>query len=289
MKVLITGSEGKLGTMIIKQLQKKQYEVVGLDMVSQRSGRDYRFYQGSLPDDALLDKAMEGIDVVIHLAGIPIENYQWNDILTANVMGTMGVMLSAQKHGVRRFVLASSICAYGFMCWSKRTTPKYFPIDEKFPLSPDFPYGLSKEFDERLCQAFSSRFDMETVSLRLAAIWFQEFPEYTRPFMECLKDPGAGADQLWSYVDAQDAAQAFELAVSSPLPRKDCVYNIGAENILGQVPAMELVRKYYGDVAEIKNPVQYQENPFTALFSIGKAKKELGYAPKHDWREYDSL
>lgn len=39
--------------------------------------------------------------------------------------------------------------------------------------------------------------------------------------------------------------------------------------------AFELEEQYYGDVADIKNPVQYQENPFTALFGIGKAKMEL--------------
>lgn len=54
-----------------------------------------------------------------------------------------------------------------------------------------------------------------------------------------------------------------------------CILSILTIIIPLKAQAFELEEQYYGDVADIKSPVQYQENPFTALFGIGKAKMEL--------------
>jgi UDP-glucose 4-epimerase len=115
---------------------------------------------GDVRDEALARRATEGVDVVVHLAGNTGVASSIADPLhdcTTNVIGTLLYLEGCRRHGVRRFVLASSGAPVG------DCTP---PLHEEVPAHPVSPYGASKLAGEAYCSAYKRSFGIETVALR---------------------------------------------------------------------------------------------------------------------------
>ena len=91
--------------------------------------------QGAVRDKAAVDRAMAGVQVVVHTAAaLPL--YTKRDILTTDVDGTRNVLQSAHEHGVERFIHISSTAVYG--------VPDHHPIKEDDPLQGVGVYGQAK-------------------------------------------------------------------------------------------------------------------------------------------------
>ena len=158
-RILITGASGMGATGIRPLLRKAGYRLVLLDVAEVPDLRDGEvFHRASITDSRALDRALDGVDLVVHLGGFSRET-EWANILQTNIDGTQKVLEAAHHAGVRRVLLASSMHAIGF--WPANT-----PTNGLSP-RPDTYYGVSKIAAEALGSVFADRFGMTIVSARI--------------------------------------------------------------------------------------------------------------------------
>ncbi|MHB9038212.1 MAG: SDR family oxidoreductase [Armatimonadota bacterium] len=165
---MVTGGAGFIGSHITELLLNEGHEVVVFDNFS--TGREVNIQpfanrievvRGDIRDANALDGAMVGVDYVIHHAAEvsaikSVEEPLWaNEV---NVTGTLNVLESAKRNGVKRMVLASSSAIYG-------DTGKQPQSEANLP-SPLSPYGATKICGEHYCTVFNEIYGVETVRLR---------------------------------------------------------------------------------------------------------------------------
>ena len=165
---LVTGGAGFIGSHIAAALIAGGARVRVLDDLStghreniEEIGGDLDFIEGSVADEALLNKILDGVEVVFHEAAIPsvprsVEAPKQTHV--ASVDGTFSLLLAARDKRVRRVVYAASSSAYG----DQPTLPK----SEQMLPDPLSPYAVAKLVGEYYCQVFTRVYGLETVSLR---------------------------------------------------------------------------------------------------------------------------
>jgi nucleoside-diphosphate-sugar epimerase len=174
-------------------------------------------------------------------------------------------------------------------------------MDEQHPTRPQDLYGTSKLIGDNLAWMYAKRTGTSFICLRMATIWFKSEqgidPSTQMIINSYVRDPAAVLaipetekrrfamrDISWQYVDARDVAQAFRLC----LEKKDIkygIYNIGAEDTPSSWDSLRLAQFLYPEVS-FRNPLIFLLDKKKALWDISKARKELGYKPKHNWKEY---
>jgi nucleoside-diphosphate-sugar epimerase len=165
---LVTGGAGFIGSHIASALLAQGARVRVLDDLStghreniDEIGGDVDFINGSVADEDLLAKVLDGVELVFHEAAIPsvprsVEAPKQTHI--ASVDGTFSLLAVARDKGVRRVVYAASSSAYG----DQPTLPK----SEQMLPDPLSPYAVAKLVGEYYCQVFTRCYGLETVSLR---------------------------------------------------------------------------------------------------------------------------
>ncbi len=136
--ILVTGAAGHIGNVLVRELTSEGRRVCALILpgedISSLDGLDIELAEGNVLDPLSLDKAMEGVDIVFHLAGVISIMPGHNELMRkVNVDGTKNVLRAAKKAGVARLVYTSSIHALS-RNWKGR-------IDERVPFDPDNPVG----------------------------------------------------------------------------------------------------------------------------------------------------
>lgn len=168
MRVLVTGGAGFIGSHLVEGLIAEGVDVRVFDDFSAGKmtnlaavrGR-IEVYKGDVRDMAAVRRAVEGVNVVFHLAALGSVPRSVKDPVTSNavnVNGTLGVLVASREAGVRRVVYASSSSVYG-------DTPA-LPKHESFPTVPVSPYGVSKLAGELYCRSFWQVYGLKTFSLR---------------------------------------------------------------------------------------------------------------------------
>lgn len=167
-KYLVTGGAGFIGSNIVEELVHRKEDVRVLDsfITGKRENLSpfigkIEVIEGDIRDKAILQKAMNGVDFVIHQAALRSVPKSVDDPFTTNdinVFGTLNLLMAAKNAGVKRVVYASSSSAYG--------DTKKFPQKESDLASPISPYGVSKLAAENYCITFAKTYGLETVSLR---------------------------------------------------------------------------------------------------------------------------
>ncbi|MGF6853410.1 NAD-dependent epimerase/dehydratase family protein [Paraburkholderia sp. CI3] len=165
-RLLLTGAAGNLG----KQLRPALAQWADIVRVSDIAalGEVAAHEEAAvvnLADEAAVHALLEGVDAVVHLGGISVEA-PFEDLLEANIRGLYNVYSSAQKHGVKRIIYASSNHAVGFHSVTS-------VLDTEVPLRPDGMYGVTKCFGESLSRYYFDRFGLETVCLRIGSSFEQ--------------------------------------------------------------------------------------------------------------------
>ena len=165
MKVLITGGAGFIGSHIAAYFQGRA-EVRVLDNL--RSGYRHHldgfeidFIEGSVTDRAMVDKAVQGVDYVFHLAAmisVPESMHDPAGCVEINVRGLLNVLRASADAGVRKLCLSSSAAIYG-------DNPELPKREEMVP-EPKSPYAITKLDGEYYCRMFQEEGWLDTVSLR---------------------------------------------------------------------------------------------------------------------------
>lgn len=185
MKVLVTGMSGLIGGALQDSLQG-EHELTAFNR-SEVSG--VRCVTADLSDFDALAEAVQGQDVVVHLAAKAGENYTWEELRDTNVEGTRHVFEAAVRAGVPRVVFASSgatVAGYERVepyraLVSDGPTPDTWPlITVDTPVRPAGVYGSTKVWGEALASHFADTSDTRFVCVRIGFVNAQDRPESAR-------------------------------------------------------------------------------------------------------------
>lgn len=216
MKILVTGGSGFLGAELVKQLVEAGHDV----RVIARSGAEKaeqagaEILRGDLKDRAAIKKAMKGVEVVYHLAGLVTwDRERGPEMYDLHVQCTKGVLEEAYAAGVSRFILASTSGAIGV---SK--TERIATEDDDYPIEVvgKWPYYLSKIYEEKLTLKFCREKELPLVVLNPSLLLGpgDDRLSSTRDVLLFMtKDIPAMPTGGLSFVDVRDAAQAFVAAL----------------------------------------------------------------------------
>lgn len=278
MRIAVTGSSGKLGRPAAELLRRQGHDVLGLD---QDGEPGFGFTKVDLTDygqalDTMLGVTARhtGIDALVHLAAIPVNGLVPDATLFhKNMIVTFNVLHAALRARIRTIVYASSINVLGFPF---AEPPTYLPLDENSPPRANNTYGLAKVAEEAIAaQLVRWEPELSITALRFTNV--TQEGEY-HGFAARHADPCYRRDLVWSYVDARDGAAAICLAVERAIPGFRA-YNIAASDTGLSIPSRELATGAFpgvplGEISE-----------FETLMSIDRARTELGFEPKHLWRD----
>lgn len=217
-RVLVTGAEGFVGSHLVDALLEEgavvrafvHYDPFGRWGWLRDRGSDVEMHAGDVRDGDRVLSAMEGTEVVFHLAaliGIPYSYQAPGSYVDTNVRGTYNVLAAAQRQGVERVVHTSTSEVYG--------TARFVPIGEEHPLQPQSPYAASKIGADMLALSFFHSF-----SLPVAVV---------RPFNTY--GPRQSARAVIPAVLRQLLAGASEIHVGATAPTRD--FNFVADTVRG--------------------------------------------------------
>lgn len=289
MKVVVTGGAGKLGQYVIRELVGLGYEVLCVD-TTQPTPNACPSITADLRQSIELPAVFDGAGGVVHLARCPFpyidfgfdaSTRSWSapDIpgdaekFNLNIAMTYNVLAVSFASGVKKFVSGSSLAVYGLYYPMRPWHPVYLPVDEKHPLRPQDPYGLTKLLGEEICDAFARKGDMQIASLRFAGV---STDETFRTLLEKRKNPLRWLGGLWSYIDARDAAVACRLALESDFGGHE-TFNICAPTTHMNAPTHDLIRQYLPEVEQIKADLKGNWSGYDSA----KAQKKLGFRARY--------
>ena len=191
MKVLVTGGAGYIGSVLVDRLISEGHQVNVIDDLSNgftdNVHKDAVFIEGSILDNNVLSKALNGVEAVLHLAAkIRVEEGESNPELykKVNVDGTLDLLKLCKEKAINKFVFASTAAVYG--------NPEDFPVTEKSIEAPVNVYGKTKlEIDNYLTQNAAS-FGISSISFR----FFNAGGGYKNSAGKWLRIKHAGATHL---------------------------------------------------------------------------------------------
>ncbi len=169
--VLLTGSEGRVGSAILGDLESK-YEWRLLDREPPAAEPSHEFFVADITDYDAVYEAVDGAGAIIHLAGDPRPEAPWNSVLGNNIDGTHTVLQAAVDAGVEKFVFASSNHAVGAYETDERKPDLYRTHDEFRLDGTELPrpgnlYGVSKAAGETLGRYYHDEFDISVACVRI--------------------------------------------------------------------------------------------------------------------------
>jgi dTDP-glucose 4,6-dehydratase len=172
-KILITGSEGFIGSHLTELLIKRGYKVRAfimynsfnslgwLDDINPNINSKIEFYFGDIRNYDSVYAAMNGCSAVLHLAaliGIPYSFNTPSSYLDTNVTGTLNILQVAKIRKLKKIVLTSTSEVYG--------SAQYVPMDENHPINPQSPYAATKVAADALGISFYKSFNLPITILR---------------------------------------------------------------------------------------------------------------------------
>ena len=280
-RVAVTGGAGKLGRAVVADLLDHGWDVVTLDRVpaDQQRGTfvrvDLTSYGQAVEALSAVDDRYRRIDALVHLAAIPAPGLTTNSATFGNNMiSTYNVFAAARHAGITNIAWASSETVLGLPF---DTPPPYVPVDEDYPGRPESTYSLVKFLEEQLAGQLC-RWDpkLKMIGLRFSNVMepadYLAFPGFDA-------DPRARKWNLWGYIDARDGAQAVRLALEYQATGVEIFIIANADTVMSR-PNRALLAEVFPDV-----PVRGDIGEHDTLLSINKARRLLGYQPRHSWRD----
>lgn len=283
----MTGGAGFIGSHLVELLVEDGFEVSVIDNLSVGKASNLRnverqitFTEADVRSREVRD-CFKGVECVIHLAALAdivpsIEKPE--EYLDVNIQGTMKTLENMRAHGVKRIIYAASSSCYGI--------PDKYPTDENHPVSPEYPYALSKYIGELVVLHWIKVYGMSGLSLRL----FNVFGNRARTkgtygavlgvFMGQLLANlpltivGDGS-QVRDFIYVKDVARAFRLAALSN--KTNQIYNVGSGRPISV--------KYLADRLS-KNQIFIPKRPGEPDIThanIQKIGKELGWTPQYEF------
>jgi UDP-glucose 4-epimerase len=296
--VFVTGAAGFIASNLVDRLLADGHEVVGYDNFStgrehflQQARQSLRFHlhRHDLFDTAALERALEGADLVVHLAanadvrfGIdhPTRDLEQNTIATSNVLEAM------RSAGVKRIAFASTGSIYG------ETTVVPTPEDAPFPVQTSL-YGASKLAAEGLIAAYCEGFGFQGYIFRFVSILGERYSHghVFDFYRQLLAHPGelrvlGDGTQRKSYLYVQDCIDAILLAVERAAGAVN-IFNLGTDEYCRVSDSIGWICAHLGLTPELRysggDRGWVGDNPF--IFLDCGQMRALGWKPKLTIRE----
>jgi nucleoside-diphosphate-sugar epimerase len=296
--VLVTGGAGFIGSNLVHALAEAGETVRVLDDFS--TGRAQNLagaagridvLEGDVRDPAQVAAAVDGVEVVYHLAALPSVARSVADPRAShsvNVEGTLNLLLAARDAGVRRLVYASSSSVYG-------DTP-VLPKHEAMPVSPRSPYAAAKLAGEAYCRALACVYRLETVSLRFFNVFGpRQDPRsqyaavvplfITRMLAGLPAEITGDGGQTRDFTYVANVVEACRLAAGAGPEASGEAMNVGCND---RISVLELARIVGELTGSRTDPVFVPRRPGDVRDSqadISKAARLIGYRPRVTVRE----
>jgi len=279
MRIALTGGTGKLGTTVLARLRAEGHQVINFDLAGSRGAGFVRIdltdYGQVVDAFAGVNDQADGFDAVVHLGAIPAPGLA-PDVATFhnNMLSSYNVFQAARRNGIKRIVYASSETVLGLPF---DVDPPYIPVDEEYPARPESTYSLVKHLEEQMAIELV-RWDPE---LSITALRFSNVmnPEDYDGFESFQADATLRKWNLWGYIDGRDGAQAVLKALQVAPPGFERFIIAAADTVMRR-PSTELAAEVFPRV-ELTHEVSGTDT----LLSIDKARRLLGFAPEHSWRD----
>lgn len=305
--VLITGGAGFIGSNIAEKLLKQNNKVVCLDNFSTGKkeniehlldNNSFTLIEGDIRNLEMCNKAVQGVDIILHQAALGSVPRSINDPITTNevnITGFLNMLVAAKDNNIKRFVYAASSSTYG----DSKQLPK---IEENIG-SPLSPYAVTKYVNELYANVFSSLYGLEVIGLRYFNVFGRKqnkdgayaaaIPKFISSFIN-LESPTIHGDGTqtrdFTYID--NVIQANELAATTTnADALNQVYNVacGEETVLNDLiqDIKTQLGQFNPEILKIK-PTHIDERQGDvrySLASIEKGKRYLGYKPSHTFGE----
>lgn len=271
MKVLVTGSSGKLGSATVKHLANSGHMVIGLDI----SGAATTNLIADVKDKYRMLELSEGFDAVVHTAALHGRhmdlNYPREAFVDTNIKGTLNLLNACVANGIRKFLFTSTTSIYGK---SLVDDNRAVWVDEDLPVQPRDIYDITKQSCEELCREFFEKEKTEATVYRVGR--FLSEPDNLKL-----------NHRLYRGLDEQDGAEALRLALEHKFEKFE-IFNISSGSPFQTEDLVELkqnaasvIAKYYPEALQL-----YERNHWMLPKSIDrvyrsdKAIHMLKYQPK---------
>jgi UDP-glucose 4-epimerase len=293
MRVLITGGAGFIGSHLTAAFLDDGADVVVLDDLSTGSetnliGMSPELIVGDIADLQVVERAVAGCDLVVHLAALVSAPYSLEDpLLTfkSNVTGTFNLLEAARLARVLRFVYASSSAVYGNL--------PGLPKMEGDTLAPITPYAATKQVSEVMAGTYAAAYGLETVGLRFMNV-FGPRQDPSSPYSGVLSIfcqatiAGEGCtiygdgEQTRDFVYVGDVVRAITLAAGVPAQQlpDGAVFNVGRGEQTSLNQIVDMLEELSGQSLEITYAAERTGDIKHSVADIGLARDALGFQPQ---------
>jgi UDP-glucose 4-epimerase len=302
MRALVTGGAGYIGSHTVRELREAGHQVRVIDDLSKGHRAavppGVELVEGDLGDPTALRQALDGVDAVLHFAGLlsvgesvrePARYYE------VNVIKGLALLQAMLSHGVSWMIFSSTCATYGM--------PVRVPMDEEHPQDPINPYGATKRAFERALLDHARAGQLRAVALRYfnaagahpdGSLGEDHRPEehliplaidaclgrreeltvfgddYDTPDGTCIRD----------YIHVDDLCRAHLLALNKLDDCPEQVYNLGNGQGYSVREVIETVRRVSGKDFKVVETDRRPGDPGILTSDATKARRELGWTPE---------
>ncbi len=288
-KIVVTGGAGFIGSTIIESLLRKgDYEIIVFDNLSTGYLKNLeavkdkiKIIKGDIRNLEQTQKALAGAKTVFHMAALSYvsESIQkpaeYNNV---NIDGTLNVLKAAHANSVERVLFPSSCIVYG--------ESKKIPIPETEALTPNTPYGLTKQVGEFYCKFFTQLHGLDTICLRIFNAYGPRMQNRVLSIFANLilqgKQPNVSGDgkQSRDFVYIDDIVSAFLAAMNAGKKQSGKSFNIGTGNGTDLNGLIQQINNCLGTSIQPHYDKIATGEIDTIIADTRLAKKELGFTAK---------
>lgn len=288
MRIVVTGGSGIVGGFVLRNLLAAGHEVINATRRPPRAPvAGAGFVQVDTTDMGQVIGALKFrgkvADAVIHLAALPnvwpVASSLPTEVWRINALSVYNVAEACAHLGIMKFVETSSVNVHQYMRSGGTIAPPRWPMDETTPEWVINAYGLSKIAGEATARMLHARTGAQAISIRPALVIAPD--EYAARIAQ-MRGNRPKTWLSWSYSDAEDLAEAYRLSVAKSDLGCEAVYIVNDEAFTN-APIEREIAAAYRDAGPLDIGITGHE----ADIANAKAKKLLGWKPRHSWYDYE--
>ena len=296
MKVLVTGSSGRLGPHVVRELERAGHELVLFSrrpLASELSHLPWVEGDIRASEDCLRAVGSERFEAIQHLAAQPWPvdhphmrgraeklGIPFDATMQSNIMGVYYLLQAALAEDIEIFVMTGSNCTlgHGYRISGTPFPFRYLPVDEEHPSDVEDSYSFSKLAGEELLASYTRAYGMRTYAVRAAGICDEErrvqIAQNTKPSQEW--NPW-----LWAWVGSEDVASAHRLLMEKARQiEPHGVFFCNADDTTAPEPSQGLIARFRPELLPLVRDLE----GCASFFSNRKLRQAVGWEHRTSWR-----